>query len=131
MTITRWNILTKLQSDYSRSQYTEKYIQDRVAAELKKLEAETIQRFKDTTNNSLLKDGDKDSKPELSVPKANARITKLNSVLEENIKLAKVSVNDDVKIARDSVLKCLKENEGKSLNCWDEVKEFKKQVSNL
>lgn len=98
---------------------------------MKKLEGEAIKKFQDTTNNSLLKDGDKDSKPELSVPKANERISKLTQTLEENIKLSKVEISPEVKSAREAVIKCLKDNQGKSLNCWDEVAEFKKLVYNL
>lgn len=116
------------QSDYSRSQYTEKYIQDRVAVELKKLEAETIKKFQETTNGALLKE---ESNPELSVPKANEKIGELTKKLQENIELAKVEINQQVKSSREGVIKCLKENLGKSLNCWEEVENFKKLVADL
>lgn len=98
---------------------------------MKKLESEAIKKFQDTTTSSLLKDTDKDSKPELSVPKANERIEKLTQTLERNIKLSKVEISAEVQSAREAVIKCLKENQGKSLNCWDEVSEFKKLVYNI
>ncbi|ODV80397.1 DUF1690-domain-containing protein [Suhomyces tanzawaensis NRRL Y-17324] len=115
------------ESDYSRAQHTEKYIQERVAAELSKLEQETIKRFQTTTSDSLLKDKADD----VPIPSTNDKITKLTALLQENIKLAKVEVSDDIKSAREEVLKCLKENQGKTLNCWDEVEKFRKSVREL
>lgn len=95
---------------------------------MKKLETETIKKFQDTTDNALLKD---DDKSELSIPKSNERILALTKKLEENVKLAKVDASPEVKGARDAVIKCLKENSGRTLNCWDEVSEFKKLVDHL
>lgn len=120
-----------LQSDFSRAQYTEKYIQQRVAAELSKLEAETIKKFQQTTDDALLKsEGDNDNKL-ASAPALNEKITKLTEVLENNIKLTKIEVSDSVKNSRDEVIKCLNENQGKSLNCWEEVETFRKLVKEL
>lgn len=119
-------ILTK-QSDYSRAQYTEKYIQDRVAAELKKLEKQTVKNFQAVTDNSLAKDNE----PGLSVGASNEKLQKLTKLLEENAKLAKVEVSKDVQDARGEVIKCLKDNQGKSLNCWDEVEAFSKVIKEL
>lgn len=119
---------TNTQSDYSRSQYTEKYIQDRVAAELTKLEKETVKRFQDTANKAISSD---ELRPEVSVPMANERISKLTQLLKDNVKLAQVDVGDEVKRSRELVAKCLADNEGRSLNCWTEVEEFRRLVHNL
>ncbi|KAK6457504.1 uncharacterized protein RJT20DRAFT_125242 [Scheffersomyces xylosifermentans] len=116
------------ESDYSRAQYTEKYIQERVSAELTKLEKETIKNFQNTTNSALLPS---DSSTDTSVPSLNEKIESLTKLLQENAKLAKIEIGDDVKSARELVIKCLKENPGKSLNCWDEVEAFKKVVRQL
>lgn len=121
----KWN--TNPQSDYSRAQYTEKYIQDRVSQELAKLEQETIKQFQETTTAALAKD----AKPELSVAATNEKIVKLRQVIEENIKLAKVELDENIVDSRYKVLQCLKNNEGKSLNCWDEVEQFRKSVKEL
>ncbi|KAG4405105.1 hypothetical protein JTP64_005141 [Candida tropicalis] len=120
---------TSPESDFSRAQYTEKYIQDRVAAELNKLEKETIKNFKNTTENALLKEDKENTK--LSVAAANEKITKLTDLLKQNAILGKVAVPPNVQEARELVLKCLKENEGRSLNCWDEVETFKQLVKEL
>ncbi|CAN3375381.1 hypothetical protein DIURU_002422 [Diutina rugosa] len=118
---------TSVDSDYSRAQYAENYIQDRVAQELKKLEKEAVVKFNKTTNDALAKN----PKPELSVAKTNEKISQLTSILQENAKLTEVQLPEETKAARESVLSCLKANEGKSLNCWDEVKKFEELVKAL
>ncbi|CAI5757784.1 unnamed protein product [Candida verbasci] len=118
------------ESNYSRAQYTEKYIQDRVASELKKLELETIKEFKKTTNDSLINEN-KNNKNSLSVPELNEKVGQLTELLNKNAKLAKIEIPNEVQDARNQVVACLKENKGKSLNCWDEVENFKHLVKNL
>ncbi|KAI5953586.1 hypothetical protein KGF54_002958 [Candida jiufengensis] len=122
------------ESDYSRAQYTEKYIQDRVAQELTKLEKQTIKNFKDTTNQALLKDDsvDKDAKDtKLSVSQANDKIVQLTQLLKENAELEKANITPEIKQSRENVISCLKNNQGKSLNCWDEVETFRNLVRDL
>ncbi|RCK55849.1 MICOS complex subunit MIC19 [Candida viswanathii] len=120
---------TSPESDFSRAQYTEKYIQDRVAVELARLEKETIKNFKNTTEKALLKADKEDTK--LSVAAANEKITNLTDLLKKNAVLAQVVIPPTVQEARESVVKCLKDNQGRSLNCWDEVETFKQLVKEL
>ncbi|RCK60380.1 MICOS complex subunit MIC19 [Candida viswanathii] len=120
---------TSPESDFSRAQYTEKYIQDRVAVELARLEKETIKNFKNTTEKALLKEDKEDTK--LSVAAANEKITNLTDLLKKNAVLAQVVIPPTVQEARESVVKCLKDNQGRSLNCWDEVETFKQLVKEL
>lgn len=115
------------QSDYSRAQHTEKYIQDRVAAELAKLERETLKKFKDTTDKSL----ETSSYEGPSVSGANDKIADLTKRLQDNISKAKVQTSDEFNSAREQVIKCLRDNEGRSLNCWDEVQQFRKLANEL
>ncbi|KAI5967132.1 hypothetical protein KGF57_000561 [Candida theae] len=127
------------ESDYSRAQYTEKYIQDRVAQELQKLEAQTIKQFKETTNKAISIDNNNnnnsssssDAKSKLSVTESSAKIAKLTKLLEDNSKLEQVEITPALQNSREQVIKCLKENQGKSLNCWDEVETFRTLVRNL
>lgn len=116
------------ESDYSRSQYTEKYIQDRVKQELTKLEAQTIKSFRTTLNNNILANDDLDNH---SVAVNNDKIQQLKQLLKHNLESTTVVINDDVKHARQNVIACLKDNEGKSLNCWDEVQKFKTLIKDL
>uniref|UniRef100_A0A0L0P4P4 MICOS complex subunit MIC19 n=1 Tax=Candidozyma auris TaxID=498019 RepID=A0A0L0P4P4_CANAR len=115
------------ESDYTRAQYTEKYIQERVASELSKLEAEAQQKFKDATNNALEKS--KDAK--VSVAQSNEKVQLLTKALQESAKLIQVEVSEDIKKARSEVIACLKQNQGRSLNCWDEVEQFKTLVNSM
>ncbi|EGW34656.1 uncharacterized protein SPAPADRAFT_53096 [Spathaspora passalidarum NRRL Y-27907] len=118
------------ESEYSRAQHTEKYIQERVAAELSKLESQTIAQFQNTTNSALLTDDDKTTALP-SVAALNEKIAKLTQVLQENAKLAKIEVPSTIAASREAVISCLKENQGKSLNCWEEVEVFRKLVKEL
>lgn len=115
------------QSDYSRAQHTEKYIQDRVAAELAKLEKDALKQFRDTTEESLQTGSDDGP----SVAGANDKIAALTKRLQDNLSLAKVKTSDEFKASRENVLKCLRDNEGRSLNCWDEVQQFRKLAEEL
>lgn len=99
-----------------------------MAAELTKLEKEAITNFQNTTNGALLKS---DAKPQLSVDSLNTKIDALTRRLQDNAKLGKIELGEDLKAAREEVIKCLKDNHGKSLNCWDEVESFKKLVRQL
>lgn len=117
-------------SDYARSQYTEKYIQQRVSKELAKLEQEVKDKFKKRLDQSD-KDASASADDSISFESSNERILKLTKILEENIKLSQVESSDDVKNSRSSVVECLKNNHGKVLNCWDEVDTFRKLVKDL
>lgn len=114
-----------MQSDYSRSQYTEKYIQERVASELKKLETETIAKFQDSLKQNVNRDDDNST---LDVKQTNAKIDKLTKVLEANSQFYKVEIDPKLEELRKSVIQCLKDNGHKTLNCWNEVEAFKALV---
>lgn len=115
------------ESDYTRAQYTEKYIQDRVASELTKLEREALEKFQKTTAESL--DKSKDTK--LSVALSNEKVQSLTKALQDSAKLIQVELSDEVKKARGDVIACLKDNKGRALNCWDEVEQFKTLVNSM
>lgn len=115
------------ESDYTRSQYTESYIQERVAKELTKLEAEAIEKFKKTASDSLLSDdGSK-----LLVSSSNDKIEALTKSLKDSAQKVKLEVPESLQKSKQTVLQCLKDNAGKPLNCWDEVEQFKKLVHGL
>lgn len=98
------------------------------------MEKETIKQFKATTNEAILKDSkDKksDSSSQLSVTASDEKIAKLTQLLKENAELEKANITPQIKESRDNVIKCLKDNQGKSLNCWDQVEAFNKLVRDL
>lgn len=94
------------------------------------METQTIKQFKQTTNDAINKDSNS-SKSKLSVIESNAKIAKLTKLLQDNAKLEQVNITPELKDSRDRVIACLKDNQGKSLNCWDEVETFKTLVRNL
>lgn len=94
-----------------------------------KLEKQTISSFKKATDNAILKDDPEDQK--LSVAATNDKIAKLTNTLKENALLGKVVIPPNVEESRNAVISCLKENQGKSLNCWEEVETFKRLVKDL
>lgn len=72
-----------------------------------------------------------DDKSTLNVNETNEKIDKLTKVLEANSQFFKLEVDETLSKSRQSVIECLKDNKGKSLNCWDEVEEFRKLVKQL
>lgn len=94
------------------------------------METQTIKQFKQTTNDAITKDSNS-SKSKLSVIESNAKIAKLTKLLQDNAKLEQVNITPELKDSRDRVIACLKDNQGKSLNCWDEVETFRTLVRNL
>lgn len=115
------------ESDFTRAQYTESYIQDRVASELQKLEREAINKYQKSASDALLKSGT-DS---VSFSSSNDKVSHLTKTLKSNSELIKIELDASVQDARQAVINCLKDNKGKTLNCWDEVENFKKMVHNL
>lgn len=115
------------ESDYTRCQYTEAYIQECVARKLAQLESETNQKFRETADSATVPGGE--SRP--SVASTNEKIEALIKSLQESAKKVEVDIPESLFLARSAVLLCLKDNAGKPLNCWDEVVEFKKLVRGL
>lgn len=115
------------ESDYTRAQYTEKYIQDRVASELSKLEKQAREQFQKATSESL--DKTKDNKTSVAI--SNEKVQGLTKALQDSAKLILVELSDDIKKARGNVIACLKDNKGRALNCWDEVEQFKTLVNSM
>lgn len=77
------------------------------------------------------KDKKSDSSSQLSVTASDEKIAKLTQLLKENAELEKANITPQIKESRDNVIKCLKDNQGKSLNCWDQVEAFNKLVRDL
>lgn len=121
------------ETNFSRKQLAERYIEQKVSDRLSELEEETLKKFENKLDNSLLTDEnnskDKDSSSSQSSSLLNEKIAKLNEKLDNlqernNIKHSKFS-NDPV---RTDLTKCLLENKGKPLNCYEQIEKFKKLV---
>lgn len=115
------------ESDYSRRQLAERYVEQRVSDRLAELEEDTLKKFENRLESSLLK-GDSDE-GSLSSAALNEKIEQLNQ------KLGLFQERDDAQRAkyaevdtRKALHKCLLENKGKPLNCYEEIEQFKKLV---
>ncbi|SCV04963.1 LANO_0G15478g1_1 [Lachancea nothofagi CBS 11611] len=114
------------EGDYTRQQLANRYLEQRVSEKLSQLEEETLKKFEDKLNTSLLSE-DGHSNNELSSKALSEKVTHLNE------RLAKIKENQAIKLSNDSLKQCkealancLRDNEGKPLNCFEEVQNFKK-----
>ncbi|ODQ78661.1 hypothetical protein BABINDRAFT_8910 [Babjeviella inositovora NRRL Y-12698] len=113
------------ETDYTRSQNAEQYIQERIAQELRGLEAKAQQQFEGQLTSALLT---KDENNDASSSALSEKLSKLTEKLQE-AKFSAVGPSKTVLSAKQSVIQCLQDNKGKPLNCWDEVESFKKLVA--
>ncbi|CEP62216.1 Mic19p LALA0_S05e00452g [Lachancea lanzarotensis] len=114
------------EGDYARQQVASKYLEQRVSDRLSQLEEETLKKFEDKLNTSLLSDNNQ-SNQEVSSQALSDKISHLNKRLnkiKEN--QAKKVANKDLKESKENLVKCLRDNEGQPLNCFEEVRNFKK-----
>ncbi|KAH3683074.1 hypothetical protein WICPIJ_005947 [Wickerhamomyces pijperi] len=116
-----------IETDYIRSQYTEKYIQEEVSKRLDALSAKVDAEFQNNLKKSL-KTEDEDEN--VSFSKINAGLIELNEKLT-NKESSFLKLSEGVIAAKQEVVKCLQDNKGRPLNCWDEVKNFEKFVNEL
>lgn len=121
------------QTDTSRAQLAEAQVQARVAAELRKLEADASARLSSQLGSSLLPpDSDSsspDSRPGTSRQQVAAEIEALRRRLETRRVVRDVPAA--VEAARSDVVRCLREHDRRPLDCWREVEAFKEQVRRL
>ncbi|SCU99034.1 LADA_0H17128g1_1 [Lachancea dasiensis] len=114
------------EGDYTRQQLAEKYLEQRVSEKLTQLEEETLKKFEDKLNTSLLSENGASDK-ELSSKALSEKVSHLNERLAKlrESKAGKLS-NENLKECKEVLIKCLRDNEGKPLNCFEEVQNFKK-----
>ncbi|VBB73540.1 Putative protein of unknown function [Podospora comata] len=116
------------ETDASRLQAIELEIQARVAAELKRLrdqESEALRaaqaKLAESTDD---KTADDNSKTSYTVSK---EVQALQKKLEER-KRIRSQLPESLENARSGVVRCLRENDRRPLDCWREVEAFKEEV---
>ena len=124
------------QTDVSRVQALELHIQERVAAELKRLraqEAETLREAQQKLSAEPTADQQgSEHQQQLAGPsrqEVSKAIGDLRAKLEERKKVRQVP--ETLENARDEVVRCLRENDRRPLDCWREVEAFKEEVRRL
>ncbi|VVT49645.1 uncharacterized protein SAPINGB_P002372 [Magnusiomyces paraingens] len=121
---------TSIESDYTRSQYTEKYIQDRVAQELEKIEQDAASALKkafDESTNPSADNTSSSSSNSISSADLRAQVKQLSDKLEAT--RTRHTLDNDTSAARSAVAKCLTDNATKPLKCYDEYLAFKQKVA--
>lgn len=127
------------QTDSTRAKTLELHIQARVAEELKRLQDraskdyEELQAKISAAEDSSKKDGNKksagDTLRDLGRESVQNDVQELKRKLEQRKKLA--AVDEGVEKAKSEVVKCLRANDRRPLDCWKEVEEFKREVRRL
>ncbi|KAK0723871.1 hypothetical protein B0T21DRAFT_351013 [Apiosordaria backusii] len=119
------------ETDASRLQAIELEIQSRVAAELKRLrdqESEALRAAKAKLAEAAPADSESDSsKTSYTVSK---EIQALQQKLQERRKI-RSQLPESLENARSEVVRCLRENDRRPLDCWKEVEAFKEEVRRL
>lgn len=115
------------ETDASRAQLIESQIQTRVASELRKLHDEEERRL-----SSLLAKVADETAPE-TTPTSRHKASKEIEELERKLQTRKLvkEVPESVEVARSEVVRCLRENDRRPLDCWKEVQAFKEEVRRL
>ncbi|RFU72133.1 duf1690 domain-containing protein [Trichoderma arundinaceum] len=126
-----WKVLTWRfsQTDASRARLVEQHIQARVAKELKRLQKQESDALKFAHEKIAEKSSSEAEEKGPNRFVVGKEIDELRSKLEQRRKVR--DLPESVEAARNSVIRCLRENDRKPLVCYDEVEAFKAEVKKL
>lgn len=129
------------QSDSTRAKTLELHIQARVAEELKRLQAREEATLTSLLEADASQTSDHSATNETAAGDAlrtlgreavSRDVAKLREKLEKRRKVKEISELDAaVESAREDVIKCLRGNDRRPLDCWKEVEAFKDGVRRL
>lgn len=117
------------QTDASRAKLIEQQIQARVSEELKKLskrETDALAKAHESLASAAEKFKDDEGHTTYTVGK---EVEALRKKLDERKTIRDLPEN--VETARSEVIRCLRENDRRPLDCWEEVERFKAEVKKL
>lgn len=119
------------QTDTSRLQTLELQTQKRVAAELKKLQEQEAAALRDAKENISTAAAADASNVESAMSRHTVarEVEGLRKKLEERRQVR--ALPEGVETARGAVVRCLRENDRRPLDCWQEVERFKEEVRKL
>ncbi|TGZ83832.1 DUF1690-domain-containing protein [Ascodesmis nigricans] len=132
------DLLTTLEnsseSDSTREKALELHIQNRVAAELRRLEereSEILASLEQQQQQDVVGGvvGEEAGEQTLDRNKVNRELEALRERLQELPRVRELE--KEMSAARKSVVQCLRKNETRPLDCWKEVEEFKEQTRRL
>ena len=104
-----------------------------MAEELKRLQSLEVARLR-VTREKLSEPSDKDAEgsggaKQLSSHAVSKEVTALRTKLEGRKKVRELP--ESVETARSEVVRCLRDNDRRPLDCWREVEQFKEEVRRL
>jgi altered-inheritance-of-mitochondria protein 13 len=125
------------QTDVSRLQTLELHIQQRVAAELKRLRAQEADALRDAQQKLSAEPSADQKSDDLqrkldggpSRQEVSKAVEALQTKLEARRKVRQLP--GTLESARDNVERCLRENDRRPLDCWREVEAFKEEVRRM
>ncbi|KAK7432801.1 hypothetical protein QQZ08_000663 [Neonectria magnoliae] len=115
------------ETDASRSKLVEQQIQARVAEELKKLQQQESEALKVAQEKLAAAEFKADDGP------SNHTVSKEIEDMRKKLEARKQvrPLPDTVERARSAVVRCLRDNDRRPLDCWQEVENFKAEVKKL
>ena len=102
-----------------------------MAAELKRLQTQEAKSLKEQQAklSASAPTDEKDQQNKPSRQTVSKEVEALRAKLEERRKVRELP--DSVEAARGEVVRCLRENDRRPLDCWREVEQFKEEVRRL
>lgn len=124
-----YKLESSLESDYTRSQYAEKFIQDRVKEELQKIQKESSESLKAALSEQKKETRTIESNGTANANKLREQLQILKSKLDSRPVVK--SLDPEVAKVKESLIECFRMNKEKPLKCWGEVEAFKRSVGLL
>ncbi|KAF6835488.1 DUF1690 domain-containing protein [Colletotrichum musicola] len=121
------------ETDASRAQLTELQVQARVAEELKRLQAKESEALKLAHEKIAAEDSSKPADASDDKSRSHESVAKEVEALRARLAERKTirELPGPVEAARSEVVRCLRENDRRPLDCWREVEAFKEEVKRL
>lgn len=128
------------ETDSTRAKDLELHIQNRVAAELKRLDESTSKKLADlkqkisaeaplSPEEHIL--GDKSKAKDLGRQSVQREIDSLKAKLQSRKEREDIVGDKAVEKAKEDVVNCLRTNDRRPLDCWKEVEIFQAEVGRL
>jgi altered-inheritance-of-mitochondria protein 13 len=130
-----FGLLMIRKSDSTRAKTLELHIQSRVNSELKRLQERAAKDFEELQAKISAAEEPKKEKSagdtlrEIGREAVQKDVEGLRKKLEGRKKLA--DVDEGVEKAKSEVVRCLRENDRRPLDCWKEVQAFREEVRRL
>ncbi|KXH50490.1 hypothetical protein CSAL01_08302 [Colletotrichum salicis] len=122
------SLQTSHETDASRTQLTEIQIQRRVAEELKRLQAKESEALR-LAHDKIAGEDKPVPEGQRSHESVKKEVEALRAKLAERKKVR--DLPEAVETARGNVVRCLRDNDRRPLDCWQEVEAFKVEVKRL